>query len=641
MLSAFLGEPLVGPSELEERPTAVVGWGRKHGSRKGIAYAKAHSLPYWSLEEGFVSYPPSGTKTALVDREKPPYSIICDTQGIYYDATRESDIETLLNNTKLNEQQLAFAQRCRQKTVSANITKYNDTECFVPEVLDTQKDIVLVVEQIYRDKSIHFGLADKHSFHRMLDAALDENPHAQIILKTHPRIISGKLPGYLTYRAKKYNNVFLCADYVNPLYLLKHVNKVYTVSSQMGFEGLLVDKMVRCFGMPFYAGWGVTTDDLYCQRRQAQLSIDEVFDVAYLKYPRYLHPVTRERCDYLDIVDHILLQHQVRSENKGKWLCLGMNRSRQSVVNHYFQGASEIVYRDDASTEELEDYDGVLTWGRHPVSQSSKEKMQVCRVDEGILCPQGLGLDESKVLSLVVDDLSQYNDGRQISRLEFMLNNHQFTDTELALTQKAKDYYIAKTYQALPDDIFHGLEKELFSRQVILIPSEDYDAESVANAVKGVKTCLDLLALVRRANPTAFIILGHDKKGPADEADEEESLEPYLFYCDVMIPQSSIFSALGVADEVHTISSLIGFEALMRNKKVFTYGMPFYAGWGLSQDRASFVRRTRRLNLLELVCGALFIYPRYYHQDSDSFTTLNHLLKYLNQFSKDDNKLTV
>jgi capsular polysaccharide export protein len=62
---------------------------------------------------------------------------------------------------------------------------------------------------------------------------------------------------------------------------------------------------------------------------------------------------------------------------------------------------------------------------------------------------------------------------------------------------------------------------------------------------------------------------------------------------------------------------------------VYSYGLPFYAGWGLTIDRHSTPRRTRRLSLEQLVAGALIIYPRYYDYESKSFTTAKHLIKKL------------
>jgi capsular polysaccharide export protein len=58
-------------------------------------------------------------------------------------------------------------------------------------------------------------------------------------------------------------------------------------------------------------------------------------------------------------------------------------------------------------------------------------------------------------------------------------------------------------------------------------------------------------------------------------------------------------------------TSLAGFEALLRGRIVVTYGQPFYAGWGLTRDQAPLERRRRRLQLEELVAGALILYPLY------------------------------
>jgi capsular polysaccharide export protein len=67
-----------------------------------------------------------------------------------------------------------------------------------------------------------------------------------------------------------------------------------------------------------------------------------------------------------------------------------------------------------------------------------------------------------------------------------------------------------------------------------------------------------------------------------------------------------------MVDEVHVNTSLAGFEALLRGKGVTTYGVPFYAGWGLTHDLGPVPgRRTARRSLDELVAATLLLYPRY------------------------------
>jgi capsular polysaccharide export protein len=74
-------------------------------------------------------------------------------------------------------------------------------------------------------------------------------------------------------------------------------------------------------------------------------------------------------------------------------------------------------------------------------------------------------------------------------------------------------------------------------------------------------------------------------------------------------------------DEVHTMTSTVGFEAILRQVPVVTYGLPFYAGWGLTMDRLSCPRRSRRLTVTELLAGAMICYPRYLNPASGEFTT--------------------
>ena len=89
--------------------------------------------------------------------------------------------------------------------------------------------------------------------------------------------------------------------------------------------------------------------------------------------------------------------------------------------------------------------------------------------------------------------------------------------------------------------------------------------------------------------------------------------------------------ALNQCDELHTMTSLTGFEALLRMKKVFTYGLPFYAGWGLTSDAISCTRRTRKRSLDELVYLTLVAYPRYLHVESGEFITPKQQVRHLSR----------
>ena len=85
-----------------------------------------------------------------------------------------------------------------------------------------------------------------------------------------------------------------------------------------------------------------------------------------------------------------------------------------------------------------------------------------------------------------------------------------------------------------------------------------------------------------------------------------------LTYADAIVRDEGMAALLKRVDAVHVLTSLTGFEALLRGLDVTTHGQPFYAGWGLTRDMASpIARRTRRLTLDQLVAGALLLYPIY------------------------------
>jgi capsular polysaccharide export protein len=144
----------------------------------------------------------------------------------------------------------------------------------------------------------------------------------------------------------------------------------------------------------------------------------------------------------------------------------------------------------------------------------------------------------------------------------------------------------------------------------ILVPGQVEDDLSVRLGGEGIAGNLDLLGRVRAANPDAFILY---KPHPDVEAGHRMGRVPDELarkFADVVIRDVSTAAVLTEIDELHTLTSLAGFEALLRRCRVVVYGRPFYAGWGLTTDLAG-IARGRRLSLEELVAGALILYPRY------------------------------
>ena len=232
-------------------------------------------------------------------------------------------------------------------------------------------------------------------------------------------------------------------------------------------------------------------------------------------------------------------------------------------------------------------------------------------VEDGFLRSAGLGSDLLPPLSLSVDAGWPYFDPARPSRLEAMLETATFDAALLAraaaLRETIVDRRIGKYRVGGAEEV---LALPPAARLVVVIGQVEDDL-SVLRGGGGV-TNLSLVERARAAEPDAFIVYrphpdveaGHRRGAIADAV--------AMRLVDRIDRGGSLDALLARADTLHTLTSLTGFEALLRGVRVVVHGGPFYAGWGLTVDRGpGLPRRTRRLSLDELVAGALILYPRY------------------------------
>ena len=139
----------------------------------------------------------------------------------------------------------------------------------------------------------------------MFDAACVENPGAEIVVKLHPEVVSGRKQGHLAH-IRDNADIKVVRDNVNPWSLIEAVDKVYVVTSQVGLEALLAERKVVCFGAPFYAGWGLTDDRVKLDRRHARPTREQLFAAIYFDYSRYVSPVTCHEISFEEAVGWIV-----------------------------------------------------------------------------------------------------------------------------------------------------------------------------------------------------------------------------------------------------------------------------------------------------------------------------------------------
>lgn len=616
---------------------AVAEWGRKGRVRLGLAAARRRGLPCIAFEDGFL-------RSFGTGEHFPPLSVVVDEGGIFYDATRPSALEDLLNSgVDLLEGIAEDVARARERILQLRLSKYNHAPDWVPPAAAARRGAgVLVVDQTAGDMSVVRGGADAQTFSAMLAAARAENPGATIYVKTHPEVSSGRKRGYLTDVQDDAQTVVL-RQALNPLSLIERMDRVYVVSSTMGFEALLAGKRVTCFGQPWYAGWGATDDRQPCERRARQRSVAELFAAAYIRYTRYLDPVTHRRGTIFDVIEWLERQKTMAALLRGggapaRLICVGIQRWKTVHLRPLLSlaGAPVVFARSAAQVAALQPGPGdrLLFWGAFApaglAELAQSRGAQLLRIEDGFVRSVGLGSDLIPPQSLVLDPEGLYFDPRQPSGLERLLQQGDFTQQELERAGKVRAFIVAHGITKYNMEPRRPARWTTGGRPVVLVPGQVEDDASIRLGCTGVCTNAGLLEAVRRARPDAFIVYKPHPDVSSRNRAGRLALERARRHADHVETELSVVSCIEACEEVHTMTSLAGFDALLRGIRVVTYGQPFYAGWGLTEDRCAgsvaLSRRTRRLSVDGLVAGALLRYPLYWDWDLKGFTTCEAVL---------------
>ena len=608
---------------------AVCGWGLRPTAHKAISYANAHKIPYIALEDGFIHSLGQGILGTA------SCSLVADVMGIYYNANQNSLLEKIIIKSVNSDAILLLrAKEAVKRICEFKVTKYNNALLF-SNFSFKHSNYILLVDQTYGDMSLKYGMVSGDTFSKMLETALREHPNSEIIVKTHPDVLTGKKRGCLKLENKN-PRIHILGENLNPYVLFQYVKHVYVATSQLGFEALMVGKPVTCFGMPFYAGWGLTDDRLDAnlpvfERRNVKRSLEEVFAAAYISYSFYVHPDSNQSCELEDILDYFSEQYCQFNKNLGTLYCFGFTLWKQAYIRRYLYAPGNKVNfiwtAKKAIRYGFDSNSNIIVWGNRAFAEAKEladnYKIKIWRMEDGFIRSVGLGSDLTPPLSLVVDKTGIYYDPTQPSDLEFLLQTYEFTNELITRAANIKKMLLenAVSKYNVGKKLVSNLLQNQAGQCIILIPGQVEDDASIQKGCVDIKTNADLIQQVRASNPSAYLVykphpdvISGNRIGKVDKSITNQ-------FCDLVLEDSSITDCLDIADEVHTMTSLVGFEGLLRHKKVVCYGIPFYANWGLTEDRHTVGRRTRRLTLDELVAATLILYPRYMNWETGAFTT--------------------
>jgi capsular polysaccharide export protein len=251
---------------------------------------------------------------------------------------------------------------------------------------------------------------------------------------------------------------------------------------------------------------------------------------------------------------------------------------------------------------------GILIWaGKEPAGFTPSTPC--LRVEDGFLRSRGLGAELIPPLSLVTDDRGIYYDPSRPSRLDALVAEG-LPPGGSARIGKLLDRLRAaglSKYNLTGEDL-----PALPEGHRILVPGQVEDDASILRGAGAVRSNLALLQAVRAARPGAVVIYKPHPDVVAGLRPGAIDAAALRGLADVVLPRADPVALIGVVQEVWTMTSLLGFEALIRGVPVTCLGAPFYAGRGLTHDLGPVPDWRGQASLADLAHAALIAYPRYW-----------------------------
>lgn len=317
-VAAFLGSPSHTPHFLKRQDEAVslakinkgrvVAWASTASDNLRRSCSDA-GVPLLLMEDGFLR------SRGLGSHHVPPLSLVLDERGIYFDPSGPSDIEYLLQNAEISHDLLKKAETFRLRMTASGLSKYNVGDTYRIPLAGKEK-VILVPGQVADDASVRLGAGRVNTNWSLLQETRACNPDAYIVYKPHPDVELSRRAGFIPHR-----ELLRVADYIASNMAseaaIEQVDEVWTMTSLLGLEALLRGKKVVCFGLPFFAGWGLTQDSMKCPRRTRIRTLEELVAVTYFLYPKYVDPKTGLRITAQDALE--LLSSPARQPGLGKW----------------------------------------------------------------------------------------------------------------------------------------------------------------------------------------------------------------------------------------------------------------------------------------------------------------------------------
>ena len=276
--------------------------------------------------------------------------------------------------------------------------------------------------------------------------------------------------------------------------------------------------------------------------------------------------------------------------------------------------------------------DGVVVWGHSPHAWrgekiAARYGASILRIEDAFVRSLRPGRMGDAPLGVMIDGDAVHFDSAKPSRLEEILALDPLDDSNILERARVgiariRDLHLSK-YN------IHDPDLPPPAPGYVLVVDQTKGDASIRHAGANAATFAEMLALAVEENPGQRIVI---KTHP----ETQMGLRPGHFGAAGLPPQVSLctdalspWALLDGAISVYTVSSQLGFEAILAGHRPHIFGQPFYAGWGLSQDRNPVARRNRNLTRTQLFAGAMLLAPTWYDPGRDRLCSFEDMLNQL------------
>lgn len=276
--------------------------------------------------------------------------------------------------------------------------------------------------------------------------------------------------------------------------------------------------------------------------------------------------------------------------------------------------------------------DGLLVWGASLTAWrgealAARRHLPLVRVEDAFLrsvLPGRAG--GAAPLGLMFDPVGVHFDSSRPSRLEETLReglqNSNITDEADRLIHCLIEADLSK-YN------IHDPDLPAPDPGYVLIVDQSRGDASIRHSGASAQTFRQMLDTALIENPDTRIVIRSHPETALGQRPGHFSPADASGRVSLLTAPVSPHKLLKNAAAVYTVSSQLGFEAILHGHRPRVFGQPFYAGWGLTGDAHPIPRRTRQLTVAQLFAGAMLAAPLWYDPCRDRLCSLEETIHQL------------